>query len=102
MTVSQENAIEAAESYLDFSGFSKKGLIDQLSSEYGDGFPRKDAVFAVNHVKVDWNEEAVESAKTYLEFGGFSRQGLIDQLTSAYGEQFPMKQALYAVKKAGL
>ncbi len=101
-TVSQENAIESAQSYLDYAAFSEKGLIDQLSSKYGDGFPRKDAVFAVNHIKVDWNAEAVESAKSYLEFSSFSRQGLIEQLTSEYGDQFTMKQALYAVKKVGL
>ena len=83
MTASQENAIRSAESYLELSGFSEQGLIDQLSSDYGDGYPRKDSVFAVRHLDVDWNAEAVESAKSYLELSGFSRQGLIDQLSSS-------------------
>ncbi len=56
-TVAQENAIESAQSYLDMSGFSRAGLIGQLSSKAGDGFKMADAVFAVNHVKVDWNKE---------------------------------------------
>jgi hypothetical protein len=102
MTVSQENAIESAESYLDLGGFSKKGLIDQLSSKFGDGFPEKDAIFAVNHVDVDWNKEAVEAAKSYLDLGGFSRQGLIGQLTSPNGDQFTKAQAVYAVNQVGL
>lgn len=39
---------------LSFSAFSKTGLIDQLSSKYGDGFPKADAVFAVNHISENW------------------------------------------------
>ena len=102
MTTSQENAIESAESYLDFSGFSKQGLIDQLSSQYGDDYPRTDAIFAVRHLDVDWNAEAVESAESYLEMSGFSRPGLIDQLSSKYGDQYTVAQATYAANKVGL
>lgn len=102
LTVSQENAIKSAESYLDYSSYSKRGLIDQLSSEYGEGFPRKDAEFAVNNIEVDWKAEAVESAESYLEYSSYSRQGLIDQLTSEHGEKFTMEQAVYAVNEVGL
>src|SRR4051812_27131637 len=63
MTTSQENALESAQSYLDMSGFSRTGLIEQLSSQAGEGFPKADAVWAVNQVDVDWNKEAVEAAK---------------------------------------
>jgi len=34
-------AVEAAESYLEFQAFSHAGLVDQLSSEYGDQFTRE-------------------------------------------------------------
>ncbi len=101
-TLSQQNAVQAAQSYLDYSAFSYQGLIDQLSSEYGEGFPVPDATYAVNHVDVDWNAEAVESARSYLEQTGYSRQGLIDQLSSPYGEQFSLEAATYAVNKVGL
>lgn len=101
-TTSQEQAILAAESYLAMSGFSKKGLIKQLSSKYGEGFPLKDAIFAAEHVKVNWYLEAVESARSYLELGGFSRYSLIRQLESPYGEQFTHAQAVYAANKVGL
>ena len=73
-----------------------------MSSEYGDGFPRKDAVFAVEYVSPDWNAEAVESAKSYLEITSFSRQGLIEQLSSESGDQYTPKQAVYAVNQVGL
>ena len=99
MTASQENAVESAEGYLEYSGFSRKGLIQQLSSSAGEGFSRADARFAVNHVDVDWNAEAVESAKNYLEYSSFSRSGLIQQLTSDAGEGFTQAQAQYAVNK---
>jgi hypothetical protein len=101
-TVAQQQAIQSAESYVAMSGFSRAGLIGQLSSKAGEGFERADAVFAVNHIKVDWNKEAVESAKQYLEMGGFSRSGLIQQLSSKAGDQYTPAQAEYAVNKAGL
>lgn len=102
MTVSQANAVQAAKDYLAMSGFSKAGLIDQLSSKAGDGYPRADARFAVNHIHVNWREQAVRSAKDYLDMSSFSRQGLIDQLSSPYGDQFTRAQAEYAADKVGL
>ena len=59
-----------------------------------------DAVFAVNHIKVDWNEQAVKSAREYLSNESFSRQGLIEQLSSSAGEGFTLAQAQYAVGQA--
>jgi hypothetical protein len=101
-TVAQEQAIQSAESYVSMSGFSKAGLIQQLSSEAGEAFKLADAKFAVKHIKVDWNEEAVQSAQSYLEMGGFSRASLIQQLSSKAGEDFTIAQATYAVDKVGL
>jgi hypothetical protein len=101
-TIAQQNAIESAQSYLDMGGFSRAGLIDQLSSKSGEGFKKSLAVFAVNHIKVNWNKEAVEAAKAYLEMGGFSRSSLIDQLSSSSGERFTRAQATYAANHVGL
>jgi hypothetical protein len=84
------------------SGFSRAGLIQQLSSKAGEGFKTADAIFAVNHITVDWNKEAVESAKSYLQTGGMSRAGLIQQLSSNAGEQFTPAQATYAANHVGL
>ncbi|QNL30207.1 lipoprotein [Gordonia phage Mariokart] len=106
MTPSQEAAVAKARSYLDYSGFSRAGLIDQLTSEYGEGFPPADAEFAVSYLEgqgeVDWNAEAVEKARSYQEMSPMSRSGLIDQLTSEYGEQFTLDQATYAADQLGL
>jgi len=99
MTSGQKNALESAKSYIDMSGFSKKGLIQQLSSSAGEGFSKADATFAANHVDADWKAEAVESAQSYLDMGGFSRQSLIEQLASSAGEGFTLAQARYAVDK---
>jgi hypothetical protein len=99
MTSGQKNALGSAQSYIDMSGFSKKGLIQQLSSSAGEGFSKADATFAANHVDVDWKAEAVESAQSYLDMGGFSRQNLIEQLSSSAGEGFTPAQARYAVDK---
>ena len=102
LTASQEQAIGAAESYLSFQAFSRKGLIHPLSSDAGEGFPVADATFAVDYLKVNWNEQAARSAKSYLAFQYFSRKGLIHQLESSAGEGFTHAQAVYGVNKAGL
>jgi hypothetical protein len=102
VTLAMENALEAANNYLDFAGFSRQGLIDQLSSEYGDGYKVEDAAWAVGQTNADWKREAVESAKNYLSFTSFSRQGLIEQLSSPYGDKFTLEEATYAANKVGL
>ncbi|CAN5479945.1 hypothetical protein BH10ACT5_BH10ACT5_04950 [soil metagenome] len=76
-TLAQQNAIGKAQSYLDFSGFSRTGLIDQLEYE---GYSTEDATFGADNAGADWNAEAAEKAASYLEFTSFSRQGLYDQL----------------------
>ena len=102
LTAGQEQAVGSAQDYLSTQAFSKTGLIGQLSSKYGEGFSKADATFAVNHIKVNWNEEAYKSAKDYLRTQHFSHAGLVSQLSSSYGEGFTRAQAEYGVKKAGL
>jgi hypothetical protein len=99
MTSGQKNALKSAQSYLDMSGFSKAGLIQQLSSSAGDGFSKADATFAANHVGADWNKEAVESAQRYLDLQSFSKAALIQLLSSSAGDQYTPAQAGYAVSK---
>lgn len=45
-----------------------------------EGFSKKDATFAVEHLDVSWRKQAVGKAKEYLEYSHISRSGLIDQL----------------------
>jgi hypothetical protein len=95
-TTAQENAIASAENYLDFSAFSRKGLIEQLKFE---GYSIKDATYAVDAVSPNWNEQAAKAAKDYLDYSSFSRSGLIDQLEF---EGYTTKQATYGVNQTGL
>lgn len=95
-TLSQQNAVKKAESYLSFTAFSKSGLIKQL--EYEE-FSKEDATYAVNKLDVDWNEQAFKKGKSYLDFTSFSRSGLIKQLEY---EGFTNEQATYAVDQIGL
>lgn len=81
-------------SYLDMSGFSRQGLIEQLEYE---GFPPEIATFAADSAPVDWNAEAVESAQSYLNTSSFSRSGLVDQLIY---EGFTPEQAEFGVSQA--
>ena len=93
-TAGQRNALSSAESYLQYSAFSKSGLIKQLKFE---DFSDSEARWAVAHVRVSWNAQAVKSAKQYLRVSSFSRQGLIEQLEF---EGFTHSQATYGVSKA--
>lgn len=95
-TISQQNALRAARDYLDYTAFSRPGLIGQL--EYEE-YSTEDATWAVDRVTVDWNEQAAESAKDYLDYTAFSRAGLVDQLIY---EGFTPEQAEYGVSQTGL
>ena len=95
-TVSQRNALRAAENYLDFTAFSRTGLINQLDFEK---YSTADATWAVDRVTVDWNEQAAKKAKDYLDFTAFSHAGLVDQLIF---EGFTPEQAEYGASTTGL
>lgn len=87
-------ALDSAESYLNYTAFSRSGLADQLAYE---GYGPEAAEYAVANVGADWNEQAALSAESYLDYTSFSRQGLIDQL--AY-EGYTPEQAEYGVSAA--
>jgi hypothetical protein len=93
-TADQRNARETAESYLDYSAFSREGLIHQLEYE---GYSHADAIYGVDAVSPDWYEQAAKSAKSYLEYSSFSRSSLVEQLEY---EGFTRAQAEYGVQRA--
>ena len=87
LTTTQANAVAKAESYLEMSGFSRSGLIEQLQFE---GFSETDATFAVDRLAPDWTRQAERKAAEYMDMTAFSEQGLIDQLVF---EGFTAEQA---------
>lgn len=95
-TVSQRNARSKADAYLDMSGFSRSGLIEQLEFE---GFSEADATYGADAVGADWNEQAARKAEQYLDMTSFSRSGLIEQLKF---EGFSQSEAEYGVSTTGL
>jgi hypothetical protein len=99
MTGAQQQGVDAAEGYLgEGQGFSKQGLLDQLTSSAGNGFPKSDAEFAINYLHPSWDAQAVDAANGYLSEGqGFSEQGLLQQLTANAGDGFTASQAEYAI-----
>lgn len=98
---SKRNAIRSAESYLRVGGFSREGLIRQLSSRAGSGYSVEDATYAVDSLNIDWNAQAARSAESYLRVMGFSCDGLINQLSSSSGSQYTRSQAEYGARAAG-
>lgn len=95
-TISQRNARGKATDYLEFSAFSRSGLIKQLEFEK---FSTEDSTWAVDRITVDWNEQAAKKAKDYLEYSSFSRSSLVDQLIF---EGYTPEQAEFGVSTTGL
>lgn len=95
-SISKLNALGKAQSYLRYSAFSYKGLVEQLEFEQ---YPHEDAVWAVDNCGADWNEQAVKKAQSYLKYSNFSHAGLVDQLEF---EGFTHEQAEYGVSQNGL
>lgn len=95
ITAGEKNAAKKAKSYLEYSAFSRDGLIKQLEYEK---FTPAEAEYGVDQSGADWNEQAAKKAKSYLDYSSFSRDGLIKQLLY---EKFTPQQAEYGAKSAG-
>jgi hypothetical protein len=95
-TVSQQNAVAKAKEYLNYSAFSRDGLVDQLVY---DQFSNADAVYGVDNSGADWNAQAAAKAKEYMSYSAFSRGGLITQLEY---DKFTEAQAEYGANSVGL
>lgn len=91
----EQQAIGAAQDYLSFTAFSRDGLIEQLSSSAGDGYPKDVATAAVDSLGEDWNAQAAKAAANYLSLTHFSCSGLIHQLDSSAGDKYTVAQATY-------
>ena len=96
VSVSQQNALGTASSYLRMGGFSYKSLIHQLEYE---GYSSEDATFAADHCGADWMVQAEQSAASYMKYMSFSRDGLIHQLEY---EGFTAEQAAHGADSVGL
>ncbi len=94
-TLGEKQAAISAKNYLDYSAFSRSGLIKQLEFE---GFTSQQAEYGVSQTNADWNEQSVLSAQAYIEYSSFSRSGLITQLEF---EGFTHQQAEYGAEAVG-
>ena len=92
-----KNALKKAESYSKTMHMSKKGIYEQLTSEYGENFPAGAAQYAIDNLDADWNANALEKAKTYQNTMNMSKQRIYEQLTSEFGEGFTAEEAQYAI-----
>jgi Host cell surface-exposed lipoprotein len=91
---SQRKAIALAKEYISYRPFSRKSLIYQMKFE---GFTAIDAIYAVDHLPVNWNTQAYKKAKRWLDYRSFSQSELVGQLMF---DGFTPDQAEFAVDKA--
>lgn len=94
-TVSEGDAVAKAEQYLNYTAFSRPGLIKQLQF---DQFSAADATYAADHVTVDWDAEADKKASDYVGYTSFSHAGLIKQLQF---DGFTAEQAAHGTASVG-
>lgn len=92
-----KSALAQADTYANTMHLSKKGVYDQLVSEYGGKFKPEAAQYAIDNVKADWNANALAQGKTYQNDMHLSPAGVRDQLVSEHGGQFTAEEADYAV-----
>lgn len=96
-TTYQKNALAKAKIYSDTMHMSKKGIYDQLTSEYGEGFTAEEAQYAIDHLIADYKKNALEKAKSYQSTMNMSKSAIYNQLVSEYGEKFTAEEAQYAI-----
>ena len=89
-------ALKSAENYSKTLHMSKKGIYDQLTSEF-EGFSPEAAQYAIDNIQADWNANALAKAKEYEKTLNMSDEAIREQLVSEYGEQFTQEEADYAV-----
>lgn len=97
-TTEQRNALTKAKTYSNMMDMSRRGIYDQLTSQYGDKFSADDANWALDHLQADYNANALAKAKTYQSAMSMSAEAIRDQLASQYGDQFTDDEANYAIE----
>lgn len=97
VSIEYKSALAKAKVYGETMNMSKAGIYDQLTSEYGEKFSKEAAKYAVDNVKLDYNELALKKAEIYQKTMAMSQNAIYDQLTSENGEKFTDAQAKYAV-----
>jgi hypothetical protein len=93
-----KSALNKATTYASTMQMSKKGVYDQLVSQYGEKFSAASAQYAIDNMKADWNANALAKAKTYQNTMNMSPASIHDQLTSVNGEKFTKAEADYAIQ----
>jgi len=94
-----KSALNKASLYANTMHMSKRGVYNQLVSEYGEKFSAEAAQYAIDNVKADWNANALIKAKNYQNTMNMSPSAIHDQLTSEYGEKFTEAEADYAIQR---
>ena len=93
-----KSALNKATSYGNTMHMSKRGVYDQLVSDFGEKFSAEAAQYAIDNVKADWNANALAKAETYQSTMNMSPSAIHNQLTSDAGEKFTQAEADYAIE----
>lgn len=91
------SALAKAEMYTSQMHMSKKGVYEQLTSDYGEQFSAEAAQYAIDNVNADYKYNALKKAETYQGTMHMSPSAIREQLVSDAGEKFTEEEAQYAI-----
>ncbi len=92
------SALAKAEMYSGTMHMSKKGLYEQLTSDYGEKFSAEAAQYAIDNVNADYKNNALKKAEMYQDTMHMSPSSIREQLVSDAGEKFTKEEAKYAIE----
>lgn len=90
-SIGEQNALNSATGYINYSDFSEQKLRDQLKYE---GFTEDEIDYAIDNVIADYNQEASDRATIYYTTQSLSKARVIQQLEY---EGYTQSQIEYAI-----
>lgn len=94
-----EEALDIANTYAKEMYFSKDGLYEQLTSDYGEGYSDEVAQYAINNLEgVDYKENALKQAEYYYTELDMPKDEIREYLVSDVGDMFTEEEADYAIE----
>lgn len=97
----QDFALRQAMNYSNIMHMSKSKIYERLLNDCDGQYSKESALYALDNLDADWNENALRNAQDYLygfkPIDNTSKEHLYYVLTSPYGEGFTEEQAQYAI-----
>ena len=93
-------ALERGQSYLSNTPMSRTRLFHQLTSTHGEGLSDRAAMYALEHIDTDWQENTVKASQSIRDLFDITGDELFEELTHG-AERMTDEEAIYAMEQIG-